>query len=364
MIANRKMKWAPRLKPKALPSPATGPLRSGRPPYGKSLGRRGPGAKASESQRPGPAGETLSIERVPHGVNSAAAGERPNRPDAFMIYMREIGTVPLLTRDEEVQLAKQVQAGSAEARERMICANLRLVVIIAREYQNLGLPLLDLINEGNIGLIRAVERFDPEKGAKLSTYGGWWIRQQIRRAVASQGKTIRVPFKALEQSRQVRGTLLQIREIEGREATDVEVAEELGLSARRVAELREAGLHTSSLDAPMGEEGNSSLAELVADENASDPARQADTREATQRLLEVIHRLPPRESRILRARFGLGDGRRRTLETVGRELGLTRERIRQLEKIALARLRRLLESPVTFSAGCAHEDEGNAFSQP
>ena len=180
-------------------------------------------------------------------------------PDALSLYMREVGEVALLTREEETTLARRIRAGDNQAREHMIRANLRLVVKIAREYEHLGLPLLDLINEGNIGLIKAVERFDPDKGAKLSTYGSWWIKQQIRRALADQGKTIRLPVNAVDQIYHLGKAGVKLQEILGREATDAELADELGISLRRVTELRGVGIRPASLDAPLGDETEAQL---------------------------------------------------------------------------------------------------------
>ena len=267
------------------------------------------------------------------------------RLDALTLYLREAGRVPLLTREEETALARRVRAGDAQAREQMILANLRLVVKIAREYKNLGLPLLDLINEGNIGLMKAVERFDPDKGSKLSSYGALWIKQQIRRALGNQGRTIRVPVNAVDQIYHLRKAELKHQETWGREASNAELAETLGISVRRVARLREAGQRPASLDAPLGENNSSSLAEIVADENAVNPAQQTDDNDAIRRVRELITRLPERESKIIRARFGLDDGRERTLETIGVRLGVTRERIRQLQEFALGKLREMLEQP-------------------
>lgn len=270
--------------------------------------------------------------------------------DALSLYMREVGEVALLTRAEEASLARRIQAGDDQAREHMIRANLRLVVKIARDYENLGVPLLDLINEGNIGLMKAVERFDPDKGAKLSTYGSWWIKQQIRRALSDQGKTIRIPITAGDQIYQLRKVAVKLQELFGREASEAELAEELGLSVRRVTELNASGARPVSLDAPLGGENSSSFAEVIADENAVDPAQRTDDNDSISQLRELVARLPERQAKIIRARFGLDDGRERTLETIGAKLGVTRERIRQLQKLALTRLRQMLEQPAGHAA--------------
>ncbi len=267
------------------------------------------------------------------------------RSDALTLYLREAAQVPLLTRAEETALARRIQDGDEQAREHMIRANLRLVVKIARDYENLGLPLLDLINEGNLGLMKAVERFDPDNGAKFSTYGSLWIKQQIRRALAGQGKTIRLPGHVADNIYHLRKAETKHEQDFGREASNAELAEMLNLSVRRVTRLREAALRPASLDAPLGEDGSSSIAEIVADENAVNPAQRTEVRDAIFRLRDLLARLPDREAKIIRARFGLDDGRERTLETIGARLGVTRERIRQLQQLALTKLRHMLEQP-------------------
>jgi RNA polymerase primary sigma factor len=259
--------------------------------------------------------------------------------------MREIRQVNLLTPQEEVILARRVQAGDEAAREHMIRANLRLVVKIARGYENLGLPLLDLINEGNIGLMKAVERFDPAKGAKLSSYSAWWIKQAMRRALANQSKTIRLPVNAVDQICHMRKASARLHEMFGREPTERELAEEMGLTVPRVGELRDAAVRPTSLDAPLGDGETSTLGEVVADENAANPYQLVEDRNSLSQLGALIARLPERESRIIRLRFGLDHGRERTLEEIGAMFCLTRERIRQLQKSALLKLRRMLEIP-------------------
>jgi RNA polymerase primary sigma factor len=259
--------------------------------------------------------------------------------------MRDVGEVALLTPEEETALARRVTAGDEQARERMIRANLRFVVKIARDYEHLGLPLLDLINEGNIGLMRAVERFDLTKGAKLSTYSSWWIKQSIRRALANQAKTIRLPVNAVDQICHLRRTETKLRATLHREPSDADLAHESGLSLRRVGELRDAGVRPTSLDAPLGDLDSSTLAEVVADENAADPAQRFEDANSLSKLGELIDRLPKREAAIIRARFGLDDGCEHTLEVIGVRFRLTRERIRQLQEVALKRLRRMLEEP-------------------
>jgi len=272
------------------------------------------------------------------------ATESPRETDSILsLYMREAGEIPLLTPKEEIALAARIKCGDAAAREHMIRANLRFVIKIAREYEHLGMPLLDLINEGNIGLMKAVERFDPAKGGKLSTYAVLWIKQQIRRALASQGKTIRLPIHVADKIYQLTQVEVRLRHQLGREATDEELADELDIKVSRLAKLRRAALRPSSLDAPLGEDSDSTVAELVADENASNPFEQLRDQMETGMVHQLVAQLSEREAKIIRFRFGLDGGEERTLEDVGRKFNLTRERIRQLQNLALQKLRNLLE---------------------
>src|SRR5947208_120818 len=257
-------------------------------------------------------------------------------------YLQEIGQFPLLTPQQEVELAGKIKKGDAAARERMINANLRLVVTIARDYANLGLPLLDLISEGNIGLTKAVERFDPTKGAKLSTYAMWWIKQSIKRALANQSKTIRVPVHLVDKVAKVRRVSLQMSDELGREPTDEELGEEIGIDSDKVARLRSVGIRPASLDAPIGDDDSTEFGEVIGDEDAQTPfelLRDKNLLGEVEGLLEV---LDPREKKIIFQRFGLDGGKPKTLEEVGKKFGVTRERIRQLQNIALAKLRRAL----------------------
>jgi RNA polymerase primary sigma factor len=257
-------------------------------------------------------------------------------------YLQEIGQFPLLTPQQEVELAGRIKKGDAAARERMINANLRLVVTIARDYANLGLPLLDLISEGNIGLTKAVERFDPTKGAKLSTYAMWWIKQSIKRALANQSKTIRVPVHLADKLAKMRRVSLQMSDELGREPTDEELGEEIGIASEKVARLKSVGIRPASLDAPIAENDSTEFAEVIGDDEAQTPfelLRDKNLLGEVDGLLEV---LDPRERKIISQRFGLDGGEPKTLEDVGRDFGITRERIRQLQNIALAKLRRAL----------------------
>ena len=239
---------------------------------------------------------------------------------AIKLYLREIGQVKLLTPQEEIELAARIKKGDKKAREQMIKANLRLVVKIARDYEGIGLPLLDLISEGNIGLMKAVERFDPAKGGKLSTYGSWWIKQSIKRALANQSKTIRLPVHLVDKISKMRRTAMQLQEELGREPTDEELAEELGITASRVTQMRMAAIRPASLDAPIGDDDSNNFAEVVQDENADTPYEQLEDKTVTEMLQEMVKTLDPREATILRYRFGLDGGTEKTLEEVGAEI--------------------------------------------
>src|SRR5712671_4807195 len=257
-------------------------------------------------------------------------------------YLQEIGQFSLLTPQQEVELAKKIKKGDAAARERMINANLRLVVTIARDYANLGLPLLDLISEGNIGLTKAVERFDPTKGAKLSTYAMWWIKQSIKRALANQSKTIRVPVHLADKLAKMRRLSLQMSDELGREPTDQELGEEIGIDSDKVARLKSVGIRPASLDAPIGDDDSTKFGEMIGDEDAQTPfelLRDKNLRGEVDGLIEV---LDDREKKIISQRFGLDGGKPKTLEDISKNFGVTRERIRQLQNIALAKLRRAL----------------------
>jgi RNA polymerase primary sigma factor len=262
---------------------------------------------------------------------------------AYMLYLREIGQVPLLRPEEESALAKRIQAGDEAARELMIKANLRLVVKIARDYEEFGLPLLDLINEGNIGLMKAVERFDPEKGAKLSTYAAWWIKQAIRRALSNQSKTIRLPVHVGDKLLHLRRAAAKLEEELGREPTNEELAEEVDMTSARVSALRSAALAPGSLDAPQGDDGRS-LAETVGDDRTGTPYDHLESKTTLDMLRQMLTTLPDRQRTILSYRFGLDGEPEKTLEEVGTRFGVTRERIRQLQNLALAKLRNMIET--------------------
>jgi len=266
---------------------------------------------------------------------------------AFKLYLREVGKSRLLTPDEEVELAARIKKGDKKARELMIKANLRLVVRIARDYEDYGMPLLDLISEGNIGLMRAVERFDPTKGAKLSTYSSWWIKQSIKRALANQSKTIRLPVHVVHKLFRMRQAAMKLHEALGREPLDEELSAEVGLSPAKIARFRNAAIGPTSLEAPLGEGEDSAIAEIVKDEAASTPYEMLEEKTNATMLRGLVATLNPREAGILRCRFGLDGQRERTLDEVGRKFGVTRERIRQLQNLALRTLRTQIEKMET-----------------
>jgi RNA polymerase primary sigma factor len=270
------------------------------------------------------------------------------------IYLREIRRTQLLTPQEEIDLAARIKKGDREARALMIKANLRLVVKIAHDYANLGLPMLDLVSEGNIGLMKAVERFDPAKGGKLSTYAAWWIKQSIKRALANQSKTIRLPVHLMDKISKMNRVALQLSEELGREPTDAELAEEIGLSSRKVSQLRTASARPTSLDAPISDDGLIEFGEIVGDEDAQTPFELLRDKNLRDELRDLLKVLDARERTIIFQRFGLDGGKPKTLEEVGKNFGVTRERIRQLQNIAVGKLRAALrkkETPAQPSAG-------------
>jgi RNA polymerase primary sigma factor len=259
------------------------------------------------------------------------------------IYLREIGQIPLLTPEQEIELAAKIKRGDNEARALMIRSNLRLVVKIAHDYANLGLPLLDLISEGNIGLMKAVERFDPAKGGKLSTYAAWWIKQSIKRALANQSKTIRLPVHLVDKISKMRRVAMQMSEELGREPTDDELAEEVGLSSAKVSQLKTVAIRPASLDAPISDDDTTEFGEIVGDAEALTPFERLRDKNLRDEVGDLLSVLDEREKKIIYSRFGLDGGKAKTLEEVGKKFGVTRERIRQLQNIALMKLRRALQ---------------------
>jgi RNA polymerase primary sigma factor len=260
--------------------------------------------------------------------------------ESLNIYLQQISVIPLITVKEEVELADLIKKGDGKAREKMITANLRLVVKIAQQYSNIGLSLLDLINEGNIGLMKAVERFDPSKGGKLSTYAAWWIKQSIKRALANQSKTIRLPVHMVDRVMQMRRTSSELGERLGRDPTDDELASEMNLPVARVSLLKSVSKKPASLDTPLGEGETSTLGEVVPDNNARNPFEKLEKKSLIGDVNLVLSKLDPREADIIRLRFGLEGRDPMTLEEVGAKIGVTRERVRQLQEQSLRLLRK------------------------
>jgi RNA polymerase primary sigma factor len=267
---------------------------------------------------------------IPEGIST---------DDPVRMYLKEIGKVPLLTADEEIDIAKRMEAGDADARRKLAEANLRLVVSIAKRYVGRGMQFLDLIQEGNLGLIKAVEKFDYRKGYKFSTYATWWIRQAITRAIADQARIIRIPVHMVETINKLIRVSRQILQEQGREPTPEEIAKEMMISEDKVREIIKIAQEPVSLETPIGEEEDSHLGDFIPDDDALAPADAAAFMLLREQLTDVLDTLTPREEKVLRLRFGLDDGRARTLEEVGKEFNVTRERIRQIEAKALRKLR-------------------------
>ena len=259
--------------------------------------------------------------------------------DPVRAYLKEIGRVPLLTPQQETALAKAAQAGDLDARRRLSEANLRLVVSVAKRYVGRGLSFLDLIQEGNLGLMKAAEKFEPDRGFKFSTYATWWIRQSITRAIADQARTIRIPVHMVETMNRVNRTSRRLLQEYGREPTPEEIAEAMNLPVERVLEISKISQEPVSLETPIGEEEDSHLGDFIQDDNVPVPAEAAAQTLLKEQLDEVLDTLTEREQKVLRLRFGMNDGRARTLEEVGKEFDVTRERIRQIEAKALRKLR-------------------------
>jgi RNA polymerase primary sigma factor len=332
-------------------APRSGSLR--RNQCGVRKAGRPPGLARSRSRKPLPSRDLTPVEVFPE---PSLASDRLPQPaeleretydenSGLTLYLQEVGRTPLLTPAEEIQLAKRIKRGDAKAREQMIKANLRLVVKIARGYENYGLPLLDLINEGNIGLMKGVERFDPAKGAKFSTYGAWWIKQAMRRALANQSKTIRLPVHVVDKVSHIRRTAMKLQEVLGVEPDDDQIAQELGISSARVRQYRAAAVAPMSLDSPLGEDSDNRISDVIADERAGSPFEAIAGKADVGVLREVLAKLHPREAAILALRYNLGGKANSdaTLEDVGKKFGVTRERIRQIQQAALRKLRKMIE---------------------
>jgi RNA polymerase primary sigma factor len=286
-----------------------------------------------------PGGPPSFLEKPEPMEAEAAPLERSN----LQLYLQEIGKTPLLTVGEEVTLARRIRRGDKEARDHMIRANLRLVVKIAMDYKLFGLPLLDLISEGNIGLIKAVERFDPRRGGKLSTYAAWWIRQSVKRALANQSKTIRLPVHLVDKISRMRKTSLRLSERLGRDPSDEELAAELQIPTSKIAHLKSVSVRPASLDAPVGDLPDSTtFGEIVGDENAVSPLEGLSEKNRSADLHAMISSLDRREAEIIRFRFGLDGRDELTLDEVGKRFNVSRERIRQLERVALIKMRKAI----------------------
>ena len=278
--------------------------------------------------------DEIDVENIDLSVPEGVSVDDPVR-----MYLKEIGKVPLLSSDEEIELAKKIELGDEAAKKKLAEANLRLVVSIAKRYVGRGMQLLDLIQEGNLGLIKAVEKFDYRKGYKFSTYATWWIRQAITRAIADQARTIRIPVHMVETINRLVRTQRQLVQKLGREATPEELAKELDMPVDRVREIMKISQDPVSLETPIGEEEDSHLGDFIQDDNVEIPADAATYTLLHEQLMDVLSTLTEREQKVLRLRFGLDDGRPRTLEEVGRQFNVTRERIRQIEAKALRKLR-------------------------
>ena len=283
--------------------------------------------------------EEIDMENIDLSVPEGVSIEDPVR-----MYLKEIGKVPLLSAEEEISLAQRMEEGDEEAKKRLAEANLRLVVSIAKRYVGRGMLFLDLIQEGNLGLIKAVEKFDYRKGYKFSTYATWWIRQAITRAIADQARTIRIPVHMVETINKLIRVSRQLLQELGREPTPEEIAEEMHMSVERVREILKISQEPVSLETPIGEEEDSHLGDFIQDDNVPVPADAAAFTMLKEQLEEVLGTLTEREQKVLRLRFGLDDGRARTLEEVGKEFNVTRERIRQIEAKALRKLRHPIRS--------------------
>lgn len=293
------------------------------------------GIRVEEEDADLPLLDDAQIGRLEHELSAEGVA----LDDPVKAYLKEIGQVPLLSAEEEQTLARAARAGDADARRRLSEANLRLVVSVAKRYAGRGLPFLDLIQEGNLGLMKAAEKFEPDRGFKFSTYATWWIRQSITRAIADQGRTIRIPVHLVEHINRVRKTAGELLRKNGREPTAEEIAVRLEMEPDRVRELLQLAQEPVSLETPMGEEEDAHLEDFIQDEEAGIPVDEAGRQLLRRELMSVLKSLTPREERVITLRFGLDDGRPRTLEELGKEFNVTRERIRQIEAKALRKLR-------------------------
>ena len=293
------------------------------------------GVHLTEEEADLPALDETQIGRLEHELSAEGVA----LDDPVKAYLKEIGRVPLLTAEQETELARAAQAGDEDARRKLSEANLRLVVSVAKRYAGRGLPFLDLIQEGNLGLMKAAEKFEPERGFKFSTYATWWIRQSITRAIADQGRTIRIPVHLVESINRVKKTTGDLLRKNGREPTAEEIAVQLDMEPDRVRELLQLAQDPISLETPVGEEEDAHLEDFIQDEDAGVPVDEAGRQLLRRELFSVLKSLTPREERVIALRFGLEDGRAHTLEELGKEFNVTRERVRQIEAKALRKLR-------------------------
>ena len=293
------------------------------------------GVHLAEEETELPALDETQIGRLEHELSAEGVA----LDDPVKTYLKEIGQVPLLTAEQETELARAAQAGDEDARRHLSEANLRLVVSVAKRYAGRGLPFLDLIQEGNLGLMKAAEKFEPERGFKFSTYATWWIRQAITRAIADQARTIRIPVHMVETINKVIRVSRQLLQELGHDPSPNEIAAEMNMPVDKVREILKIAQEPVSLETPIGEEEDSHLGDFIPDEGASEPSEAASYTLLKEQLVSVLSTLTPREEKVLKLRFGLEDGRTRTLEEVGKEFNVTRERIRQIEAKALRKLR-------------------------
>ena len=293
------------------------------------------GVHLTEEEEDLPALDETQIGRLEHELSAEGVA----LDDPVKAYLKEIGRVPLLTAEQEAALARAAQAGDEDARRKLSEANLRLVVSVAKRYAGRGLPFLDLIQEGNLGLMKAAEKFEPERGFKFSTYATWWIRQSITRAIADQGRTIRIPVHLVESINRVKKMTGDLLRKNGREPTAEEIAVQLDMEPDRVRELLQLAQDPISLETPVGEEEDAHLEDFIQDEDAGVPVDEAGRQLLRRELFSVLKSLTPREERVIALRFGLEDGRAHTLEELGKEFNVTRERVRQIEAKALRKLR-------------------------
>ena len=350
-------------KPAKVPKPAAKPVAKAAKPLPKSQARPAAKTVAPEPRKPAvpavaPAPKVappqLAPAQPPLAPAQATEADDPTEPglpwdqltpeerSPLRYYLDQIGKTPLLTAEQEVALARRIQKGDDAARQAMIQANLRLVVRIARDYEDFGLPFMDLISEGNLGLIKAVERFDPDKGGKLSTYAAWWIKQSIKRALATHGRSLRLPVHMVDRIAAMRRVIQRLTVELGREPTNEELSMVMELPITKIAHLKTLANRSASLDAPVGEEGDATLGDLVQDEKAENPYESLRSKSDRSDIDDLLGGLEPREAEIIRLRFGLNGDIPLTLEQVGVRFKLTRERVRQLEHLALMHLRRAM----------------------